>query len=220
MTLDSATPMLQELIMVSKGYALDGLNYASLKMQKGMQRKSRSYGMSKFGFSFNAKTGKRTLMSSNHAMYGRRGRYYSRFSHKDGRQLHGLDQFIKFRVYDDSLKALVGFIDTKGFAPTKYRDGRAAGKMEYVKGQGGVKAIGRKMEEGGVELISDKQRKLFARSGWGHAAKKGAIIRKARPVVNPTFQAMRGQIVGILQEKYGKALAEHSAKTFQPRRTA
>ena len=39
MILDTATPMLFELSQVSKGYALDALNYASLKLQKKCNQK-------------------------------------------------------------------------------------------------------------------------------------------------------------------------------------
>ena len=47
MILDGATPMLNELASVSHGYAMDGLNYASLKLQQGMQRRARGFGQSK-----------------------------------------------------------------------------------------------------------------------------------------------------------------------------
>lgn len=223
MTLDSATPMLNELLIVSQGYAIDALNYASLKMQSGMKSKSLSYGTSPFGVTMRNK--RRLLVSSDKK--GNKGSFFSRFSHSTAKDLdHGLENFIKFRVYEKTLKSVIGFINVKSFSANLYKDGRKYGTT-HVKGQGRnpkvknsekIKEIGEKMERGGIFKLSDNQRGLFYRSGWIDAANAGYINRKARPVVQPVFQSMSGKIDGIFKEKYAEALVKHSAKTFQPQK--
>lgn len=209
---DGATPMLQELLMVSRGYATDALHYSSIKLQQAMQSKARSYGSSKFGSDFS--TGKRRLRGSQQK--GIKGRHFSRFSHSNGSKEHGLDEFIKFQASSTSLKSMVGFINFKGYDAEIYRNGKKTGS-KYVKGQN-VKSIGESMEYGGKQDLTEKQKKFFKASGWGKAAKRGYIQRKARPVVNPVFASMRGQVHGIIQEKYAKALSLHAAKMNKVRK--
>lgn len=209
LVLDSATPMLQELVQVSAGYARDGLNYASLKLQKGMKQKAKSYNKSIFGSRFD-KNNRRKLAGSQQK--GIKGRYYSRFSKKDGsREKVQLDEFIKFQVSKVKLSSVVGFINIKGFKADLYKDGRKRGST-YVQGQK-VKGIGLKMENGSIEKLTEKQKGFFRASGWGAVANKGYIVRKARPVVNPTFRAMQGSIDAIFKNKYSEALVKHSKKT-------
>lgn len=217
MILDTATPMLQSLYMLSPNFALDGLNYASVKLQRQIQHNARRYGMSRYGFSMRG--GHRSLLSSDRANEGVRGRYYSRFSHSDGKQLHGLDEFVKFRVYNKSLKSVVGFIDTKSFNAEIYKDGKVVSK-KHVKGQAGTKEIGERMEKGGRQELSEKQRKLFYRSGWVKASKRGYIQREARPVVQPAYNSLKGEIASMIEAKYSAALKKHLANNFKARKIA
>lgn len=211
--LDGATPMLQELMMVSRGYAADALNHASVVVRDAMIQKARSFGPSRFGADFS--TGRRRLTGSGQG--GVKGRYYSRFSHSTGERLHGLDEFIKFQASSVSMKSMIGFIDFRGFNAEIYKDGRKVGSRR-VKGQGGVKKIGMMMENGGIERLTEKQKAFFKASGWAVAARRGYVKRKARPVVTPVFAAMSGQIGDIIEDKYAKALVKHAAKMSGTRR--
>ncbi len=213
MILDSATPMLHELYVVSEEYAKDALSYASIKLSEAMKKKARSYGKSSFGQDFSS--GYRRLADSKSKVS--KGSYFNRFSHRDGaKEKVGMDEFVKFKVYDDSLKSVVGFIDIKGFNAKLYDNGKVIGS-KHVKGQAGTKKIGEKLEYGGREELTIQQRKLFWLSGWGKSARKGYIERKARPVVNPAFASMQGEIISIFREKYGEALSKH-ATNFKPKR--
>lgn len=220
---DGATPMLKELMMVSRGYAMDALNYASVKLQTAMKRRARLYGSSKFGVKFDS-DGNRTIVGSNQR--GIKGRYYSRFSHKNGEVQHGLDEFIKFQASSVSLKSMIGFINFKTFYAEEYRNGKLTKKIR-VKGQGrnpkqngseSIKEIGEKMENGGRQYLSKKQKNLMYRSGFFNAYHRGYIDRKARPVVNPAFMEMKGEIQGMVQNKFGDALAKHAAKMSDVRK--
>lgn len=217
MIIDSATPILTSLAQISHGYAVDALGHASLTLQSAMQKKARGYGASRYGFDF--KNGKRVLRGSNQA--GTKGDYFNRFNRKTGQKEHGLDQFIKFQVSEIYLYSVIGFINMKGHNAALYRNGKKVGS-KFVKGQGkaasmpnpkNIKEIGQMMEYGGREKLNAKQRGLFKASGWGVAARKGYVDRQARPVVNPTFRAMSGRVYGIMNEKYGKALAKHIRQT-------
>lgn len=211
--IDGATPMLTALAQVSHGYAVDALSYASIKLQRSMQSKARAYGASQYGFSH--KKGRRVLTGSN--ANGTKGNYFNRFNKKTGQKEHGLDEFIKYQVSEINLHSVIGFINVKGFNAPLYKNGKKVGS-KFVKGQGkaastpnpkNIKEIGQTIEYGGRQQLSRKQRGLFRASGWGVAARKGYIDKQARPVVNPTFRAMSGTIQGIMNEKYGKALARH-----------
>jgi len=209
---DGATPMLQELFMVSRGYATDALNYSSVKLQKAMRRKARGYGQSKFGVNF--KSGRRQLAGSKQEGWKRQN--YGRNSHFDGSKQHDMANFIKFQSSSVSLKSMIGFINFKGFSADFYRDGRKV-SSKFVKGQK-VKEIGQKLEFGEKQILSKKQKVLFYKSGWKDAADRGYIIRKARPVVNPVFLSMQGSIKGIIQDKYANALSKHAAKMNKVRK--
>ena len=214
--LDGATPMLQELVMVSRGYAVDALNHSSIKLQQAMQSKARSYGQSKFGVNF--KPGRRQLAGTKQE--GLKRNLFGRNSHADGSKQHDLANFIKFQTSSVTLKSMVGFINFKGYSADIYRNGKKV-RSKFVKGQGreakdpmseNIKEIGQNMEFGGKKTLTKKQKGLFRASGWGAAANRGYVMRKARPVVNPVFASMRGSIHGIIEEKYGKALAKHAAE--------
>jgi len=206
--LDSATPMLTELRTLSHGYAMDALSYASLKLRSAMVSKARSYGNRSYGAYFDD----RRRLSSSKSGKADRSMYFSRFSHGDGSELHDMAEFLKYQVSDIYLHSRVGYIDFRGYNASLYRDGKKS-SSKYVKGQGGVHAIGKFLEHGGRQNLTEKQKKFFRANGWGAAANRGYIQRVARPVVNPTFASMQGNIVGIIQKKYADALVSHMAKT-------
>ena len=208
MILDSATPMLFKLSELSNGYALDALNYSSLKLKEKMKANMKKYGKSAFGTRF--VNGHRLL--SGETKGGERGNYFSRFSHSTGKELHDMSNFLKYQVSDRFLHSVVGYIDYKSFKASRYEDGKKIGSI-FVHGQGGVKKIGENLEYGGKKTLSEKQKAFFRASGWATAARRGYINRKARPVVNPAFRSMQGQIKGIIQSKYADALVDEINKT-------
>jgi len=120
-------------------------------------------------------------------------------------------EFLKYQVSDIYLHSKVGYIDFKGYDAPIYRNGRKV-SSRYVKGQGGVHKIGGFLEHGGRQTLTEKQKKFFRANKWGAAANKGYIQRVARPVVYPAFNSMQGNIIGIIRDKYSKALVRHATR--------
>jgi len=95
--------------------------------------------------------------------------------------------------------------ERKGFKAYHYENGKKT-PYRFVSGVF-VKKIGQKMEYGGKEMLSKKQKKFFSASGFGGIAKRGYVNRKARPIVNPTFNSMRGTLISEIEKSYRKSFS-------------
>jgi len=188
MVIDTASPMLLQLKQLSPNFANEALSKAGSDLQKAMKQRAKSMGSHRWG---------RKGQSITHGKSSKR--VFSRQSHDDGSKLHGLENFIYSKQYPNAIKVVVGFLDTKSFAPIKFRDGIEKGKMGRVKGTK-TNAIGQRMELGGKQQLTSKQRGLFFNSGFKGIAGRGYVNRKPHAVVRPTFAAKSGQVSKRIEE--------------------
>jgi hypothetical protein len=208
--LDGITPHLGQLIQLSTGFANYGLSKVGYDLQEAMKQKTRSYGTHNWSQKFDVNA-RRTISRGTK-------KYYSRFSHKSGGEQNGMDDFIKSKIYPETNKLIVGFIDTKAYQTYSF-DGGIQKKFRRVKGQK-PNDIAEKMDKGGRENLTQKQRAFFRASGFYGIAKKGYVTKTARPVVNPALSASIGKINKRFGSAYKKALEEAKIKTTQKRVTA
>jgi len=208
MVIDGATPLLLQLKQFAPNFANEALSKAGSDLQKAMKRKAKSMGSHKWG-----------LTNDGKITYNKRSKkLFSRENKSTGSKLHGLENFIYFKQYPNSTKVIVGFMDTKSFSPIKFRDGKEAGKMGLVKGTK-TKAIGQRMELGGKETLSTKQKALFFRSGFRGIASRGYVKRQPHAIVRPTFAAKSGQTSKRIQNGFLEAVQRLTANSSS-RRTA
>lgn len=222
MMIDNATPLLSQIIQISGGAANEALGKAGYKLQKGMQSRAKSMGTLQTHQRF--VNGRRRLTSSKD---GYTKSIYSRYSKSNDSELGSMADLIRFKVYDESHKVLVGFMDVRGWSPTRYKYGKASGKMPYVKGTGRAKSkdpnsmsfkeIGQLYEYGGNVTLTEKQKRLFMASGWGKAAKRGFVRREAHPIVNPTFRAKEGEVIGVFKKTYIETIVNLSSNSTRVR---
>lgn len=200
---EPALKKLNDLIVKSPNFANEALGKVGAMVRKNIITKTRSYGELNTGI---GNKGGRILLSSQDA--GGRKKAFSRFSHKDNTPQADMGELARFRVYDANHKLLVGFFDTKSFSPNLYRNGEIIGKGSRIKGIAGLKKIAQDLEAGSKQKLSQMQIKLFRRSGWSRAAKKGYIIRQARPVISPIFHQSGDDMKRIFKESLVKAFNE------------
>ncbi|BCX79278.1 hypothetical protein [Campylobacter sp. 19-13652] len=197
---DPALKKLDELIQKSPNWANEALGKVGAAVRKNIATKTRSYGELNTGVG--NKNG-RVLLSSQDD--GDKKIAFSRLSHKNNKSQPDMGELARFRVYDANHKLLVGFFDTKSFTPTLYRNGEIVGKGSRIKGIAGLKKIAQDLEAGGKQKLSQMQIRLFRRSGWGRAAKKGYITRSARTVISPVFNQSSSDMKRIFKDTITRA---------------
>jgi len=202
--LDNAFGKLETLKQFAPNFAMEAMQKGGTTLRKAMVSKAKSMGTHQWGVEYY--NGYKRLT------YGKREKQaYSR----EGRRVSGnnanLGEFIRMQGYDATLKVLVGFMnEKKGFRAYRYKDGK---KTPYTRVSGVfVKAIGQKMEYGGRENLTDKQKAFFRASGFGGIAKRGYVDRKARPIVRPTFYALRGSVISEIDKSFKDAFTKVSSE--------
>jgi len=193
---DGITPYIGKLLVLSRGFTNQALNKTAADMQKAMKAKARNAGTHKWNQKFDTKA-RRTLT------YGTDKQAYSRFSKKSGGKLHGMENFIKFKMFPETSQVVVGFINTKSYMSYSFNNG-VQKNFKRVKGQN-VKEIAEMLETGGREDLTKKQRAFFRASGMYGIAKKGFVIKKARPVISPVVATMGSTLKNRFEKAYDEA---------------
>jgi len=174
---DNISPYLRKLFAISEGLGLQALSKSGHEIRKMMAVKSRSLGSHKYGQKI--VNGRRVLVDTRG---GQSKPFYSRVSHTEDKKEADMGELIRYKLYEHSLTMLVGWINVKSYNTTFYKGG-VAHKGNRVQGTK-TKEIARMMAEGGRVQLTDNQKKLFKRSGWGKAASRGYVNRKAHPFMN------------------------------------
>lgn len=201
---DHISKQLQELIEIAPDGANEALGKSGSDLRKEAMRIARKKGRVNTGFSFST-SGKRQLVSSD--KHGSK-QLFSRYGHDTGdKEDVDMAEFVRFKVYDHSHKVLVGFMNVKGWRPKKYRDGRRAGYWGRTSGTM-VKEIGELYESGGEVQLSQKQKNLFKASGWGRAAKKGFVERKAHPVIAQAWANGKDKAVKRFNDEFLRIMGQ------------
>lgn len=203
---DGATMLIQALDDNTPNLINKSLGKAGYILRQEMVRRGRSAGRGDTSVKF--KNGHRRLS------FGRKP-VFSRWSHSSRRvaKPSRMTDLIRYKVYEKSGKMLVGFMNVKGFSMTKYDEaGNIIGKYARTKGTGGgksgidFKSIGQQLEYGGKVSLSSRQRTLFRYSGWGMAASRGYVMKKAHPVINPSFRAKKTESLESFKITFDKTL--------------
>ena len=192
MIMHDASVLLQQLGKKSPIAAKYALQKAAAKLQKSIKQEITSYQSKSHDWGFKRKNGHLRLTKGSESKP-----FYSRRSKNSGKELHGLDRFVYFRLYPMTNKALVGFMNTPSFTAYDVKNGqmRSIGRVKGTK----TKEIGQRMEYGDEITPSKKQRWLFLFSGL-HAPKM--IKRKAHPVIRPAYRKNRNEVMSTIEKVF------------------
>lgn len=196
---DNISPFLKKLFDVSEGLGLQAMNKAGSKIRNKMSARSKRVGSHKYGQRI--VNGRRTLLDTRH---GSGKPYYSRVSHTTNRRETDMGDLVRFKMYEHSRTLLVGWINTKSYHTTFYKGGIPS-KGNFVKGTK-TKHIAEVMAKGGRQELSEAQKKLFRRSGWGKAASRGFVNRKAHPFMN--FTHYLGTANEVARKEFNEAIKQ------------
>jgi len=184
-----------------QGLTNQALNKGGAKAHKALVARANKAGSHKYNMRFNDRH-QRVLT------YGEKSkRAYSRQDLSSGHSLQvGIGDLARFKLYAHSSVMLVGFLNTKSYTSYKFRAG-VESKGKRVKGTQ-TKAIADRLAKGGREELTDEKKRLFRRSGWSKAAKRGYVMKKARPIINTS------EMVSIAEEVAKKEFFE-ALKQFE-----
>lgn len=196
---DNISPYLKKLFEVSEGLGLQAMNKAGTKVRSKMSARSKSVGSHRYGQRI--ENGRRTLVDTRS---GDGKPYYSRVSHTTGKREADMGDLVRYKLYPLSRTMLVGWINIKSFNTTFYKGG-VPHKGNYVKGTK-TKDIAETMAKGGRKDLTDAQISFFKRSGWGGAAKRGYVMRKAHPFMN--FSHYLGTANEVAQKEFNEAVRQ------------
>ena len=188
---------LETLKMFAPNFAMEAMQKSGTKLRKKMISKANSYGSHDWGKTNHNGHQRVTFGRGSKKAYSREGKNVS------GKN-ENLAEFVRMQGYDKTLKVLVGFMnEKKGFRAYSYNNGE---KTSYSKVSGVfTKEIGQRMEYGGRQSLSDKQKAMFRYSGMEHIANRGYVKRIARPIVRPAYNAIKGTIMSDISKSYKKA---------------
>ena len=208
---DNVTGYLKQLGIVAPNYINEGLSKGAYIVYKAIQDKASTYSDDDFSqFHDNGKRGiagrgAYSKLNRRNAVLTKFGKPFERTSRTSANSpapgAKNMAELTRWRVYYGKMKAVVGWMNTKSFAPLKIEKGVIKGHMGVVKGTSlyDKKDISKKhniaelMEYGGEVKLSDAQKKLFMVSGMAKVARRGYVIRKARPLIAPAFANSRGE---------------------------
>jgi len=196
---DNISPYLKKLFQISEGLGFQAMNKSGHEIRGTMASMSKNLGSHRFGQRI--VDGRRTLVSTRD---GEGKPYYSRVSHRTGKRETDMGELVRYKLYEDSRTLLVGWINVKGYR-TKFYNGGVPSPGNYVKGTK-TKDIARVMAEGGRIPLTDNQRKLFMRSGWGRAAKRGYVERQAHRYMN--FGVYLGTAARVAHKEFIQAVKQ------------
>ena len=184
---EDVTPMLSYLIRYFPEEIENALEHIGASTQGEMQKRIRNYQRgSKSYLQKYRKNGYRRVKQSERGFYNR---------YKNGVKEHGYDKFVRSRVYTKSGKVIIGWMDTKAFINTK---------GEKVSGAT-MKKIGTKFELGHTQSLTPKMKAMFKYSGLNL---KRSIVRKAKPIISPTYNAHKGRIKQIAMQEVDRFIGK------------
>lgn len=194
MIVSDASVLLTRLVEKSPTMANYALQVAATDMQREIK--------SEIAKQSSHKWGRKVVNGRLRLTYGEVTKpYYSRWK-KTGAKEHGLSDFVYFRVYPMTHKALVGFLNTKSFTAYDFK----SGTMKVFKRVQGTKTkeIGQRMEYGETKKATPGQRALFKFSGLKVPS---TIKRLAHPVIRPAFRKARGRMITTIESTYLKQVS-------------
>ena len=207
---DNATGYLKQLGIVAPNYINEALSKGAYITYKAIKDKASTYSNDNFSqFHDNGRRGiagkgAYSKLNRRNAVLTKFGKPFERTSRTSANTpaqgAKSMAELTRWRVYYGKMKAVVGWMNTKSFAPLKIKDGEITGHMEPVKG---TKLFDKRdtkkehniadlMEHGGIVTLSEAQKNLFRVSGMAKIARRGYVIRKARPLIAPAFASSRG----------------------------
>ena len=200
---DHMTTYVVKLGNLSQGLLNQGLNKGGAKGQKHLQEKAKRTPSHKYNMRFN-KRHERVLT------YGEQSkRSWSRQDLSSGHTLKTtIGDLARFKLYPATSVMLVGFLNTKSFTSLNF-EGGVQSKGKHVKGTQ-TKEIARKLQHGGKEVLTDEKKRLFRVSGWAKAAKRGYVMKEARPLVNKTALVLIAERTA--KREFHKAVKEFKEK--------
>ena len=84
---------------------------------------------------------------------------------------------------------------------------------QYVKGtslidytKGGKQNIGELLEHGGREVLTAKQKAFFKAMGMAKAARRGYVLRKARPLIEPAYSMGKSEAENKMEQVIRKVV--------------
>ena len=208
---DTATEYLKKMPKYTHGYIMEGLSKGAYVMYQQIQKEAKKYnnddwsqyhiGNIRGAVSRDMAASRNWQKKHRKAVITRFGKPYQRFSRTTPNQIADggeLAELTRWRVYEPG-KAVIGWMNTRSFQPPKYRNGKLVGYYDTIKGTSLYDKkdtakkhnIGELMEHGGKVMLTNKQKRMFAASGAGGIAKRGYVIRKARPIITPAYFASR-----------------------------
>ena len=223
---DSASEYLEKYGEAVHGYILEGLQKGGFIVYEAIKSQAKRYSDDDWSqYHIGAVRGivSRDLAGNEEwrkrrrkAVITRFGRPFERFSRTVPNQSAGADlsELTRWRLYPEKAKVVAGWMSTKSFTPVKIRDGRIMGSYTTVKGTslydsadiGKRHNIGEMMEYGGTVELTKKQRRMLAASGFGKAAARGYVVRKARPIVMPAYFASRQKVLDAMERTIEQSL--------------
>ena len=233
---DKASGFLRQLGIVAPSYINEGLSKGAFLVYKNIQSQASRY--TRDNFTQYHQSGQRGIIGRGQLQgrglrrkavltgFGKPFDRYSRSSpntRADGAK--SMADLTRWKLYDSKMKAVVGWMNTKAYTPTKYKDGAAVGIMPRVKGvrlydpMDTTKKhnIGELLELGGTIPLSKAQKSFFKASGMARVARRGYVIRKARPLVAPAFSASRGSAEQKMMDTVAKIVDFKATNTAQRR---
>ena len=238
---DKATGFLKQLGIVAPNYINEALSKGASLMYEAIQVSAASYGKSDFS-QYHTKNGQRGIagryvMPDDKRRRSRTvtsfGNYFRRTSRTASNQpaqgASNIAKLTRFRLYDEKMKAVVGWMQTKSFNASDYQDGAYKGVKERVKGTSffdykrdtqKTQNIANLLEFGGQVSLTQAQKNLFMRAGFVKSAARGYAIRKARPIVAPAYAASRSAAEAKLVEVVSKIVDYKETNNLQKRGAA
>jgi len=234
---NNASPYLKQLGLAAPNFINEGISKGASIIYKKIQEKASTYNNDIFT-QFHDDKGRRGIASHNSlkerslrrgevlTSFGRPFDRYSRSSpNKRASGAENMAKLTRWKTYPYKLKAVIGWMATKSYTNLTYKDGLIVGK-KYVKGtslidftKGGHTNIGEIMEHGGREMLSEKQKKFFKAMGMAKAARRGYVMRKARPIVSPAYSMGKSEAESKMDQVISK-IVDFRAVNTSNRKTA
>lgn len=221
---NKASPYLKQLGLVAPNFINEGISKGAAIFYKKIQEKASTYNDDIFT-QFHDSKGRRGIAGTGslNARTLRRGEVLTSFGRPFERvsrinpntKAQGADNIAKltrWKTYPSKLKAVIGWIATKSYKNLKYKDGMIVGE-QYVKGtslidytKGGKQNIGELLEHGGREVLTTKQKAFFKAMGMAKAARRGYVLRKARPLIAPAYSMGKSEAENKMEQVIRKVV--------------
>jgi len=228
---DKVTGYLKQLGIVAPNYINEALSKGASIMYKEIKKKASTYHDTDFSQFHNdgkrgiagkgaySKLQQRESAITKNATLTNYGKAFRRTSKTEpntpANGASNMAELTRWRVYYGKMKAVVGWMNTKSFSPLSIENGEVKGHLSPVKG---TKIFDKEknnfaylMENGGVVYLSEAQKNLFRVSGMSKAARRGYVVRKARPLIAPAFSSSRSKSEEKMMEAV-KKIVDYNVK--------